>query len=109
MHIKSCLFLPTTLAALLMSSSINPVLSADDGPVRVLFLGHEATHHPSSDYYPILAKALGREAIYFDYVTSVEEALGDADYLSRFDALLLYANHEKITPMQWTNLLQFVE
>ena len=41
------------------------------------------------DYYPMLAKALGREAIYFDYVTSVEEALGNADYLNRFDALLL--------------------
>ena len=78
-------------------------------PVRVLFLGHEATHHPSDDYYPMLAKALGREAIYFDYVTSVEEALGNADYLNRFDTLLLYANHGEITPTQWANLLQFVE
>ena len=77
--------------------------------MRVLFLGHEATHHPSNDYYPMLAKALGREAIYFDYVTSVEEALGNADYLNRFDALLLYANHGEITPTQWANLLQFVE
>ena len=34
----------------------------------------------------MLAKGLGQDAIYFDYVTRVEEALGDADYLSKFDA-----------------------
>ncbi|MGB0421802.1 MAG: ThuA domain-containing protein [Limisphaerales bacterium] len=83
--------------------------AAPNGPIRVLFLGHDATHHPSNTYYPMLAKALGREAIYFDYVTSVEEALGNANYLNRFDALLLYANHGEITLTQWANLLQFVE
>ena len=66
---------------------------ADDGPIRVLFLGHPAKHHNSNEYYPMLAKALGRDAIYFDYTVSVEEALGDAKYLSKFDVLLLYANH----------------
>ncbi len=106
---KSLLFLPTLLAALWLKAPFHSAFSAEDGPVRVLFLGHEATHHPSNDYYPMLAKALGREAIYFDYVTSVEEALGNADYLNRFDALLLYANHGEITPTQWANLLQFVE
>ena len=79
------------------------------GPIRVLFLGHESTHHNSNEFYPMLAKALGREAIYFDYATSVEAALGDADFLNRFDALLLYANHGKITPKQWQNLKDFVE
>ena len=106
---KSLLFLPTLLATLWLTAPFHSAFSAEDGPVRVLFLGHEATHHPSNDYYPMLAKALGREAIYFDYVTSVEEALGNADYLNRFDALLLYANHGEITPTQWANLLQFVE
>jgi uncharacterized protein len=85
-------------------------LSADrQGPVRVLFLGHEAEHHPSNEYYPMLAQALGRDAIYFDYVTSVEEALGNAAYLQQFDALLLYANHAEISPGQWENLLAYVE
>ncbi|MCB1122456.1 MAG: ThuA domain-containing protein, partial [Verrucomicrobiae bacterium] len=79
------------------------------GPVRVLILGHAAEHHPSRMYYPMLQEALGREAIYFDYVESVESALDNADYLNRFDALLLYANHETITPNQWKNLKGFVE
>ncbi|MBG86027.1 MAG: glycosyl hydrolase [Verrucomicrobiales bacterium] len=82
--------------------------AAESGPVRVLFLGHEATHHRSNDYFPMLARALGRDAIYFDYVTSVEQALGDANYLNKFDALLLYANHGTITKTQWTNLKTFV-
>ena len=45
---------------------------ANDGPIRVLFLGHNSKHHPSNEYYPLIAKALGRDAISFDYTTSVE-------------------------------------
>ena len=78
------------------------------GPVRVLFLGHESKLHNSNEYYPVLSKSLGQDAIYFDYVTSVNQALDDADYLNRFDALLLYANHPKLTSVQWKNLLSFV-
>ena len=78
-------------------------------PIRVLFLGHPAKHHNSNEYYPMLAKALGRDAIYFDYTVSVEEALGDAKYLSKFDVLLLYANHGTIQPHQWKNLKNYVE
>ena len=66
----------------------------------------------ASQLQPVLPdalRALGRDAIYFDYVTSVEEALGDADYLGKFDALLLYANHGRIEPHQWKNLKDYVE
>ena len=84
-------------------------LMAEAGPIRVLFLGHPAKLHNSNEYYPMLAKALGRDAIYFDYTVSVEEALGDAQYLGQFDVLLLYANHGTIQPHQWTNLKNFVE
>ena len=77
------------------------------GPVRVLFLGHESKLHNSNEYYPVLSKSLGQDAIYFDYVTSVNQALDDADYLNRFDALLLYANHPKLTSVQWKNLIIF--
>jgi len=80
-----------------------------NGPIRVLFLGHDIKHHPSNLYYPMLAKALGRDAIYFDYSISVEQALGDADYLDLFDVVLLYANHGKIEAHQWKNLLNFVD
>jgi putative membrane-bound dehydrogenase-like protein len=81
----------------------------EGGPVRILFLGHEAQHHPSNDYFPMLSKALGRDAIYFDYTTSVDGALGDYSYLSKFDGLLLYANHDTIEDHQYQNLVRFVE
>ena len=83
--------------------------NANERPIRVLFLGHESEHHNSNAYYPMLSRALGRDAIYFDYVTTVEEALGNSEYLPKFDALLLYANHGKIEPHQWKNLKNFVE
>ncbi len=80
-----------------------------EGPVRILFLGHDAQHHPSNDYYPMLAEALGPDAIYFDYHTSVEEALGNYDYLSQFDGVLLYANHDTVERRLYENLVQFIE
>ena len=72
----------------------------------MLFLGHESAHHNSNLYYPMLAKALGRDAVYFDYVTSLEQALGNADYLDLFDVVLLYANHDKIEKHQWKNQIR---
>ena len=60
--------------------------NASAKPIRVLFLGHESKHHNSNEYFPILSKSLGRDAIYFDYVTSVGQALDDSEYLARFGA-----------------------
>ncbi|MEM9017794.1 MAG: sulfatase-like hydrolase/transferase, partial [Verrucomicrobiota bacterium] len=85
-----------------------------DGPIRVLFLGHDGTgpgqaaHDPGA-MYPLLAEALGRDAIYFDYVTSPEEAFGDPEKLARFDAVLLYANHRTLDRSLWRNLKAFIE
>ncbi|MCS1410175.1 MAG: hypothetical protein M2R45_03364 [Verrucomicrobia subdivision 3 bacterium] len=82
---------------------------AAEGPIRVLFLGHESEHHNSNLYYPMLEQALGPDAIYFDYVTSVEEALGNGEFLRRFDAFLVYANHAVLESHQWQNLMSYVE
>ena len=82
--------------------------SGRTGPVRVLFLGHESKHHNSNKFYPMLAKGLGRDGIYFDYVTTVGEAFDDVDTLNRYDAVLLYANHGTITPEQWRNLKGYI-
>ena len=88
----------------LVAVTINFILAAPkDGPIRVLFLGHDNEVHNSTGYFPMLSAALGPDAIYFDYITNVEEALGNNSYLNRFDVLLLYANHDTIAPHQWTN------
>jgi putative membrane-bound dehydrogenase-like protein len=99
----------TRMKKLLLTFYLLGQLCLSGQPIRILFLGHESEHHNSNAFYPMLAKALGRDAIYFDYVTSVEAALGDTEYLGQFDGLLLYANHASITPNQWSNLKNYVE
>lgn len=84
------------------------LIGAEGRPIRILFLGHDSTHHNSSLYFPILARELGREAIYFDYETDVSVALRK-DYLNQFDGVLLYANHMEISRSELDNLIEFVE
>ena len=63
--------LPLVIAALVgafvLAAPVAPTSEPKEGAIRVLFLGHESEHHNSNKYYPMLAKALGRDAIYFDY------------------------------------------
>ncbi|MEE2946945.1 MAG: hypothetical protein VX392_01380, partial [Verrucomicrobiota bacterium] len=56
------------LAAAIAASGTSSLAKTGDGPIRVLFLGHDSEHHNSNLYYPMLSRALGRDAIYFDYV-----------------------------------------
>ena len=112
---KAKRYLPPVLAALAgvlaIATGGGPKVGPEprEGALRVLFLGHEGEHHHSDKFYPMLAKALGRDAIYFDYVRTVGAAFDDAEYLAEFDAVLLYANHAEITPAQWANLKGYVE
>ncbi len=98
-------------AFLLAAAALFSFFKSDEstGPIRVLFVGHEADHHPSGVYAPMLMEALGRDAIWFDYVTTPEAAFADAEFLENYDAVLLYANHEKIDPAHWENLKAFIE
>jgi putative membrane-bound dehydrogenase-like protein len=95
--------------ALLLAFATGVEAEEPSGPIRVLFVGHEASHHPSGVYAPMLMEALGRDAIWFDYVTTPEAAFGDKEFLANYDAVLLYANHEKIDPAHWGNLKSFIE
>ncbi|MDB4563633.1 hypothetical protein N9136_03255, partial [bacterium] len=53
------------IGALAISARVAPTSTPKEGAIRVLFLGHESEHHNSNKFYPMLAKALGRDAIYF--------------------------------------------
>ncbi|MHA3775553.1 PVC-type heme-binding CxxCH protein [Verrucomicrobiota bacterium sgz303538] len=81
--------------------------AANGGPIRVLFLGHEDTHHNSNAYVPLLMEKMGRDAIYFDYFTKPDCL--NAETLSHYDAVMLYANHEQMAPAQFEALNSFVE
>jgi type 1 glutamine amidotransferase len=75
-------------------------------PVRVLFLGHDSKHHNSNEYFPLLQNRLRPEGIALDYYTKPDCLT--AETLSRYDAVLLYANHGRITPEQFDALYAFV-
>jgi putative membrane-bound dehydrogenase-like protein len=97
------------LAVLLVSCNNKPSLPPDTDPrqIEVLFLGHASEHHNSAAYAPILATALAKDAININYVED-PEVLADADELRQYDALILYANHDEITPQQEEGLLAYV-
>ena len=78
-------------------------------PLRVLFLGHDnLRHHPSSTLLPLLAAPLARRGIQLTHAWTPEEALAP-ETLAHYDALMIYANHETISPAQERALLDFVE
>lgn len=82
---------------------------ADDVPRRIelLFLGHEQEHHNSRAYFPILATALIKDGINITYTENVDDL--NTENLGLYDGLIIYANHESITPAQEKALLSYVD
>src|SRR5688500_6395787 len=75
--------------------------------LEILFLGHKSEHHNSEQYMPMLASSLSKEGIHFTYTDDPAD-LNDEN-LDKYDGLMIYANHEEITPEQEKALLGFVE
>ena len=90
-------------------SSCKKNKSQIDGPrkLEIFFLGHKSEHHNSARFMPMLASALSKEGIQFTYSDDPND-LNDAN-LEKYDGLMIYANHETITPDQEKALLNFVE
>ena len=82
-------------------------LRDDSGKIEILFLGHQSEHHNSASYLPLLATALSKEGIFFTYTDNPNDL--NAENLDKYDGLMIYANHEQITPGQESALLSFVE
>jgi uncharacterized protein len=79
---------------------------ADAGmPLKILFLGDNGPHRPAERYRQIqpLLSQRGIELVYADTAKAL-----NADTLSKYDGLLVYANIEKITPEQEQALLDYV-
>ena len=74
--------------------------------IEVLFLGHDSTHHDSARFAPMLKAALAPDGFNFTYTADPNDL--NAANLAKYDALMIYANHTKITPEQEKALLDFV-
>lgn len=80
-------------------------LAAEPG-LKVLFLGDKG-HHQPAERFAILQPALAKRGIELTY----SDKMGDLndETLAKYDALVIYANTEKIEPQQEQALLDYVE
>jgi putative membrane-bound dehydrogenase-like protein len=74
---------------------------------EVLFLGNESKHHDSGKYAPWLAIALFKKGVNLTYTTTPNDL--NPENLRNYDGVIIYANHDEITPAQETALKEFVE
>ena len=75
--------------------------------LEILFLGHDSRHHFSEKFFPMLSLPLFQKGINLTY-TSDPSSL-NPENLSRYDGLMIYANHNSITSAQETAMKNFVE
>jgi putative membrane-bound dehydrogenase-like protein len=78
----------------------------ESAPLKVLFLGDQGHHRPAdraAQITPVLALR-GIELTYTEDANAL-----NLENLAKFDALLIYANIERITPEQEKALLSYVE
>lgn len=102
------LLLPLFFCALFISCHNGSNGKRGTGPrkIEVLFLGHASEHHHSERYMPMLAAALSKEGFHFTYTEDPNDL--NKETLSFYDGLMIYANHEQMTPRQEEALLDFV-
>ncbi|MEX2235512.1 MAG: PVC-type heme-binding CxxCH protein [Cyclobacteriaceae bacterium] len=108
MKSPSTFFLAVLLSVLVFSCDQKIKNKLNDGPrrIEILFLGHASEHHNSARNMPLLASVLSREGINFSYTENPEDL--NEETLGYYDGLMIYANHEQITPVQEEALLNFV-
>jgi type 1 glutamine amidotransferase len=75
-------------------------------PLRVLFLGDNGHHRPTN-LFELMQPALAPRAIEMTYTDDLDSL--NSTNLARYDALVIYANHTRISPDQEKALLDYVE
>ena len=83
-----------------------PAFAADPPKLKVLFLGDNAGHKPA-ERFKQLDPVFAKRGIALTYTDKLEDL--NAKTLGEYDALMIYANHTKITPEQEKALLDYVE
>ncbi len=92
-----------------MNSSGTSTSVSNPTPRRaeVLFLGNTSKHHDSGKYAPWLAIKLFESGINTSYTVDLNDL--NPENLAKYDALIIYANHDVISPAQESALKNFVE
>ncbi|GAB3921024.1 PVC-type heme-binding CxxCH protein [Mucilaginibacter myungsuensis] len=89
--------------------SFNGIYKKAEGPHRleILLLGHNSEHHNSEKFAEIVQQAFFKDGINISYTTDPND-LNDAN-LAHYDGLMIYANHDTITPSQEKALINYVK
>ena len=74
---------------------------------EVLFLGNTSKHHDSGKYAPWLAISLFKEGINLTYTVDLNDL--NPENLAKYDGLIIYANHDNLSPAQEQAMKAFVE
>jgi type 1 glutamine amidotransferase len=96
--------IPSALATTIVVGFFAVTSSA--APLRVLFLGDNAGHRPTKRF-ALMQPALASRGIELTYTDRLSDL--NPDTLGRYDALVIYANHTRISPEQEKALLDYVE
>jgi len=96
-----------SISLFVMISCQGPDEKVSPRPMEVLFLGHGSVHHNSRAYEPMLQAQLAPEGFNFTYTEDLDDL--KTDNLSKYDALILFANHDEISQPQADGLLTFVK
>lgn len=75
--------------------------------VEILVLGHESEHHNSEKLMMYLGIPLFQRGINLTYTTDLNDL--NKVTLNNYDGLMIYANHEKISPEQEKALKDYVQ
>src|SRR5437868_6382584 len=90
--------------ALLIALLASPSVAAEKS-LKVLFLG-DTGHHQPAERYRQIAPVMKERGIELTYTQDLADL--NAKTLNQYDALLIYANQEKISPEQEQALLDYV-
>ncbi len=74
--------------------------------LEILFMGDKVGHHKPAERVPQIMAALGPKGFNFTYTDNLEDL--NPETLSKYDALMLFANWDSIAPQQANALLNFV-
>lgn len=101
------LLILTFLSGCGKNSKQNFLSSSDPRRVEILVLGHESEHHNSEKLMMYLQTPLFQKGINLTYTTDVNDL--NSVTLNNYDGLMIYANHESITPEQEEALKSYVQ
>ena len=75
--------------------------------VEILVLGHDSEHHNSEKLMMYLSTPLFQKGINLTYTSDVNDL--NEDVLYNYDGLMIYANHDSISPAQEAALKEYVQ